>query len=169
MIPRKKKICKICGNEKEIFSKGRCYNGARATYKPIKKSNPDKTIKRNVTPGKPGRMAKTVRKKTGELQLFQEIWEERKHACQVCGEPLPAFDIWNFAHVLGKKAYQKFRLEKANIILMCRKHHHQYDNQSTADDPLFTWVLELKQKLKEKYYELFYCVTIFIIFVSKLI
>ena len=84
--------------------------------------------------------------------MFREIWEEREHCCEVCGVYLPHFDHWSFSHCLSKGAYGKFRLLKENIILMCRQHHIQYDNGSTINDPKFKWVLEKKEKLKQKYY-----------------
>lgn len=58
------------------------------------------------------------RKPTGELQLFKEIWSEREHKCEVCEsfihEPSPS----NFAHILAKGTYGKFRLLKDNIAIL---------------------------------------------------
>lgn len=131
---RKKKICKGCQTEQYIFGHGlcgSCYRSNRSKKMPVK-------VKRH--------------KVSGEMEVFKMIWEERPHHCQVCKVNLPVFDHWNYAHCLAKSTYNKFRLLKENIILMCRDCHTQYDTGSTKDDPKFEWVLELKQKLKMKYY-----------------
>jgi hypothetical protein len=128
----KKKICKTCNELTYIWARGEC------RYCSFKKS----PIKKKVV----------VRKESGELEVFKMIWNERPHHCEVCKTTLHIFDHWNFAHILGKGAYQRFRLLKENILLACRNCHSQYDNGSTENDPKFKWVLEKKQKLKMKYY-----------------
>lgn len=139
----KKKTCNECGQETYLFSRGRCKSCAQKSYG--QSLSKDRGTKGKVLSKKP-------RENKGELVVFKLIWEERPHHCQVCKVNLPVFDHWNYAHCLAKGSYQKFRLLKENIILMCRDCHTQYDCGSTKDDPKFEWVLELKQKLKQKYY-----------------
>lgn len=166
MIKRKLKICKgECKAEKIIFSKGFCQDCWKKEKIKIKKHKPTSNgggFLRNTKWGLPNKGNKNKgvyptnrvqKKKTGELKIFIEIYEERPHACQVCGVSLPVFDHWNYAHCLSKGSFNKFRLLKENIILMCRDCHTQYDCGSTINDPKFQWVLELKQKLKQLYYE----------------
>ncbi len=130
MIQRKLKVCRECGKECYYFRTGYCQQCSNKQVKPIKK----------------------VRKSSGELEVFKIIWSERPHNCEVCGTYLPDFDVWQFPHLLGKGAYPKFRLLKENIRIMCKQHHTQYDNGSVENDPKFEKILELKQKLKQKYY-----------------
>jgi hypothetical protein len=98
-------------------------------------------------------VGKTIPKKTGELEIFKQIWEEREHFCYVCNSPLYVFDVWNFGHVLSKGAMPSLRLNKDNIVLLCRKHHDEYDNRGTVGKPEFDKLNELKQQLKELYYK----------------
>jgi hypothetical protein len=139
----KKKICNECGKETYLFSRQKCKYCSQKSYG--KSLSKDRGTKSNSLSKKP-------RKNQGELIVFKTIWEERPHFCQVCSVSLPVFDHWNYAHCLSKGSYPKFRLLKDNIILMCRGCHTQYDCGSTKDDLRFEWVLELKQKLKQKYY-----------------
>lgn len=141
---RKKKICDGCQKETYIFSRGRCQACAKASY-----SRPKQSGAKTKFSGNP----KRNNKKTGEIIIFREIWEERPHKCEVCSVYLPVFDHWNYAHCLSKGSHGKFRLNKDNIILMCRKCHSQYDNGSVVNDKSFKWVLEKKEKLKQQYYE----------------
>ena len=139
----KKKICVECGKESYLFSRGRCKPCSQKSYgQDLSKDRTNKTIKLHKEP----------RKESGEILAFRMIWEERPHHCQVCGVNLPVFDHWNYMHVLSKGSFPKFRLLKECIVLACRDCHTQYDCGSTKDDPKFKWVLELKQKLKQKYY-----------------
>ena len=145
MIKRKKKICHECKKDKIIFSKGRCQECARKTY--------PKTVKRVQSVYPKVRVGKTFPKKTGELEIFKQIWEEREHFCYVCNSPLYVFDVWNFAHLLSNKSYPAFRLYKPCIQLLCRDHHSEYDTRGTIDKPEFDKLNELKQQLKELYYK----------------
>ena len=60
-------------------------------------------------------------KPTGELKLFNEIWEERPHVSEFSGKPLlPKGHFqwgWQFAHVLNKGRFPSMRLRKDNIFL----------------------------------------------------
>lgn len=76
-------------------------------------------------------LKKKFPKKTGERELFLEIWNERLHYCtnQNCKsylgeEPLTHF----FAHIKSKGAHNELRLDKSNICLLCFYCHYTYDN-----------------------------------------
>lgn len=95
-----------------------------------------------------------VRKITGELEMFKEIWAERQHYSDVSGEYLgdtlkPHF----FAHVLPKGSYGKYRLKKENIILLTEKEHTQLDHavHEIKDDPKWEFVFRLREDLEIKY------------------
>lgn len=97
-----------------------------------------------------------VKKATGELEMFKEIWSEREHVSEVSGEYLgevlkPIF----FAHVLPKGSYGKYRLRKENIILLTEKEHVQLDHavQEIKDNPDWEFVFRLREDLKRQYNE----------------
>lgn len=90
----------------------------------------------------------------GELQVFIEIWNERPHISEVSGIALKAFNVCNFSHILTKGAYPGFRLKKENIVLKTFDEHQMWEFQAhkLKELPEWKWVFELKQKLKEEYY-----------------
>lgn len=62
------------------------------------------------------------RKKTGELDLFKEIWEETPLAmrkCVNCSKPIKNFAPIHFDHIHTKGARPDLRLDKENIRLLC--------------------------------------------------
>lgn len=68
------------------------------------------------------------RKKTGEAELFRQIWEERGHCCTNCkaflgSQPRTFF----FAHIKPKGNYPELRLDPTNIRLLCLECHRAYD------------------------------------------
>lgn len=87
--------------------------------------------------------------KKGQIKkMFAEIWEEREHVSEVSGKPLlyPNNSQWHwqFAHVLGKQAYPRYKLRKENIMLMLPKEHEEQES--------FVIFMRKKQELIEKYY-----------------
>jgi hypothetical protein len=102
----------------------------------------------------------TKTKATGELDVFREIWKERKHVSFISGKPLKEFNVWCFAHVLSKGSSPKFRLNKENIVLLTPKEHVLFDNGSHENREAYakanscSWdeLYELKDKLKSEYY-----------------
>lgn len=52
-------------------------------------------------------------------QLYKEIWENRPHVCEVCGEPIPYPVAHNFSHIHSKGARPDLKYDKANIQLWC--------------------------------------------------
>lgn len=95
------------------------------------------------------------RKKTGELELFKEIWNERPHESEVSGELLYEFSVGYFAHVVPKSTYPSLRLKKRNLVLMTYEEHNLFDNQThlAKQDRRFDWVFRLKEELIREYYD----------------
>lgn len=92
-----------------------------------------------------------VRKKaTGELQVFKEIWNERKHICQCCGASVDGRPA-NFSHILSKGAYPALRLEAQNIMLKCERCHHEWEFGDRSQEK-FKLARLIAEKLKRKYY-----------------
>jgi len=129
------KICVECGRPCKWFSKKRCVYCARKSYgKPKQSKIKTKTYK-----------------PTGELVLFQAIWQSRPHICQVSGEPIKEFNVYCFMHVLSKKAYPKYRLFDKNILLVTPDIHREYDCGDRSK-PVFSNVMQLHDDLISSYY-----------------
>lgn len=95
---------------------------------------------------------KKKRKKTGELDLFKEIWSERPHFCECCRKPLGnELHVAFFSHLLAKSTYPKYRLDKRNIMLKCFACHHEWEF-GDRNQPKFKKASEEAFKLKQEYY-----------------
>lgn len=133
-------IC-ACHNKQRmiVVKKGYCKQGNEEKKRG---SGLKKTIK-----------APKQRKKTGERELFREIWAERPHISVVSGQVLKGFHIWCFSHILPKGTYPGYRLKKENIVLKTIMEHYDWTNNrhKLKDLPEWQSIFELEQKLKEKY------------------
>jgi hypothetical protein len=97
------------------------------------------------------------RKKTGEWDMFLEIWSERTHKCLECNmdlgnKPLPIF----FSHILTKGRTPELRLDKRNIELLCAVCHIHWETGDLETKRSFKWSQEKKELVKENNY-LLYC------------
>ena len=125
----------------------RQYNKFVSSFKPNPK--PEKAEK------KPKKGLSYKRKNTGEKEIFESIFAERPHFCQICftpiGDPVPT----NFPHILpkGQNKYPKFKLNPDNILLSCCDCHFLLDHarKSIINSPDWAWVFELEDTLKERY------------------
>ena len=81
--------------------------------------------------------------------MFNWIWENRPHVSEVSGKPLLRKGHfqwhWQFAHVLPKGTYKRFKLREENIMLMLPEEHDKQEQ--------FEAYLERKQELRNKYEE----------------
>lgn len=61
-----------------------------------------------------------LRKVTGEKDVFDKIWKERLHRCEVCTRPIirKKDEVGMFSHVLSKGASTITRLDEDFILLM---------------------------------------------------
>jgi len=62
-----------------------------------------------------------LRKPTGELAMFLEIWNEMgtPRNCEHCGRPQLVFRVDCFAHIKPKGTHPELRLKKDNIWFSC--------------------------------------------------
>ena len=138
------------GNQARLKEK----NGEKIV-KPIKRT----PLKRSTKPLKRSPI-KYRRKVTGELVLFQAIWNTRKHVSFLNDKPLgeDAY-VWYFAHVLRKAKghYPKFKLYEKNIILLTKEQHDLYDlnvrnpEYLTGLDARWQKVFDLRDELLLEY------------------
>jgi hypothetical protein len=87
-----------------------------------------------------------------QSQLFNKIWESRQHRSELSGLPLlpkghPQWH-WQFAHILPKGTYPKWKFEEKNIILCLPEEH--------ARQETFPKFIEKRDELKREYYQEFY-------------
>lgn len=141
-IIRKPKICKSCGQSRNLWARGLCLTCDR-------KKNPQKH-----------KMKPKVSKPTGELVIMKVIFEDSNKKCWVCDEPIKIFSPGNMMHILPKSTYPEFRLLKKNIKPACFPYgnqcHHKWDFTSQEDlkkDPMWDKVFELKERLQNEYYD----------------
>ena len=81
--------------------------------------------------------------------MFEAIWNDRPHVSEISGQrlienPNDFHFYWQFAHVLGKQAYPRYKLNPENIMLMTWKEHEKQEN--------FDIYQKRRQELIEKYY-----------------
>lgn len=120
-----KGICNECKKPKWINnSKGVCPD---CTYK----NNHNGKSRQQVLIEKAKRKP-LKHKRTGEYDLFVEIWNEREHRCANCKDKLSAnvpmkWFIKYFSHQKSKGAYPELRLEKSNIELNCHTCHDLWE------------------------------------------
>ncbi len=130
-----KAICNQCDEEKWINNKkGICID---CTYKKNHNGKTPQQVqyeKQKQRPKKQYELKRSTikykRKKTGEKELFLEIWNERPHICSnpeckkhLGDEPNAFF----FSHIKSKGAYPELRLCKDNIELLCVECHQSYE------------------------------------------
>ena len=111
------------------------------------------TEEKEKKPYKIPKVSKKQRKVSDEDWAFWlEIWNERKHKSEVSGEELPREPMaWMFSHVLTKKAYPAFRLNKKNIVLMTYQEHQDWEF-GDRQDPKWDKIKALAEELKIEYY-----------------
>lgn len=144
-------VCIKCDKEGIIaVKKGYCQ---RCNYeiKQAKKKSEGKSVAK-----------KQVFKATGEKDVFQVIldsFEDNPITCFVCGKRLSLVTHSNFAHILRKGRYERFRLNPDNIRIMCYNIqgtgcHSIFDNNPRSEiinKPEWQKVFELEERLKQEY------------------
>lgn len=95
-------------------------------------------------------------KKTGQIEIFEEIAAEREWRCYVTGNVLKELKPINFMHVLAKglNKYPKMKLHKPNIQLVEDDVHFRWDHCPRSElykDPRFDKLFDLELRLKREY------------------
>jgi hypothetical protein len=102
------------------------------------------------------------RNPTGEYNIFKTIldsFEDNPITCFVCGKRLSLVTHSNFAHILRKGRYERFRLNPDNIRIMCYNIqgtgcHSIFDNNPRSEiinKPEWQKVFQLEERLKQEY------------------
>lgn len=86
-------------------------------------------------------------------EFFKTVWFERAHVSEISGRLLcgmnDQFWHWQFAHILPKSIYPKFRHDPRNIMLMKMEEHALQTEQPHKTKKLPEW-----KKFWDKYDEL---------------
>jgi hypothetical protein len=105
-------------------------------------------------------------KATGEKDVFESVLDNisdlEETRCFVCGVRVAVVTHSNFGHVLSKGKYPKFKLNPANIVILCHRIianengngcHNLYDHSPHSELKGEGWerLFELREKLKEEY------------------
>lgn len=69
-----------------------------------------------------------TRKPTGERAVFEQVWNERPHVCEVCGVMIREPRIHNFDHIIPKSRRKDLRLDPTNIRIVCFACHFERHN-----------------------------------------
>lgn len=87
-----------------------------------------------------------------QSELFNYLWKTRPHISELSGKPLlPKGHFqwhWQFAHILPKGSYPKWKLEAKNIVLCLPDEHTNQERY-----PKFK---EMFDQGKREYYKEFY-------------
>lgn len=152
MITRKKKICKTCSQLRYIRSKGDCDYCAGKRY--------SKTTARNQ---RKNYVPKAEKNEITEIDVFNEILEERPHICFVTGKPIYNPTPTNFLHILrkAKNGWPHFKLYKKNIVLGLDEVHDLLDKGTEAQRQKYGYaegwerLYKLRDELILEYKELY--------------
>lgn len=140
----KKKICIACNTLQYIFARKMCQQCS------VKNPKPKSLLKEPVK--------KPLYKPTGELLIFQTIWNTRPHVCTICDKKLHEFNVGFFSHILSKAAFPAFRLLDRNIVIKCLDCHHIYEvntNEYLLKLNPSRWgkIITLHDELLQEYYK----------------
>lgn len=114
MIKRKKKICVSCGEEKYIFSRGRCQMCASKSYKkPKRVSEKQKSAKKTQS--------------NRRNKYFDYHIEHCTH-CEESGEVIPYPSRINCCHLFPKNNHPSVEDNLDNCIYLKAELHDEFDN-----------------------------------------
>lgn len=115
-------VCDGCGNESKIV-KGWSTRASKLCMTCKLKEDIGKKKKpvAAVTP-------RHITKLNMDDIINKEIWEERPHVCEECGDNLPKIPVKSyFSHLLSKGAHPELRHDKDNIVLHCKPCHNKWE------------------------------------------
>lgn len=156
----KSKPCTVDNCNNPRFAKGYCKNHQYL-----------RTDKKKPKPIKSKPLVNKKSSNSGQMALFQVIWNTRERVSFISGKPLAKYEGTNlfpnlFAHVLSKaqNKYHKFKLYDKNIVLLTPEEHTLLDHGSEdqrqkykANNPSADWekLYNLRDQLKNEYISIY--------------
>ena len=160
MIPRKKKICKSCGEPRYLFSKGmceQCYRQSRA-YAEVSdhaRNTVNKTPKRAVEPPKyksngkmPLRKKKRSEQEAEYNKIIKEMDQQKGIVCFFCRSEMKRPE--DHHHIYGRDG--ELLTDRANIVHAHRDCHSKYHSQSVHK---LNWYIDWLEVISTTYPELY--------------
>lgn len=94
-----------------------------------------------------------------QVELFKYVWANRPHFCFVTGQRLDKFidsslALSMFAHVLRKSAFQQWRLDPNNIVLLSPS-YLDYSVHRLFDDGVYDEIKKFEKKSGKSFQILF--------------
>jgi len=163
MIPRKKKTCKGCGQERYLFGRGLCDSCYRRAQKPLQRRS---QLKQGKTPRKERKAVKHAYwGYEKQLEMFHDIWDNMDvpRICPISGKKLDGLwntDRWHwcFAHILPKGNYPKYKLFADNIMVIHPEAHTLIDQGTEEQRAALDWEWDMfysrAEELKKSYKKL---------------
>lgn len=75
----------------------------------------------------PRKTLSTVRKPSGEVEVFKTLWAQNKGRSEVSGKALPPpghpMFHWTGSHLLAKGRYPDYKLDPRNIVMVTPEEH----------------------------------------------
>ena len=121
-MQQKKKICKACGKETFIFSKGECVYCAKKRY--VKK----KTVKRV------------------DRRKFFKVMTGKSGLCVESGAYIKELKSVNICHIFPKRTYKSIETDENNIIILNHDNHPKLDSYLDRND-----IAGLKENMPNSY------------------
>lgn len=95
----------------------------------MKYFNPDPKPEKKVKPPYAG-IKRKVTGNTDQVDLMKHVFTERGGICEITGDDLGEFHPFKVHHLISKKTYTRFKLEKFNLIVIDPDIHYAYHNNS---------------------------------------
>ena len=149
-MQQKKKICKICGKETYIFSRGRCKGCASIQdTKPLVRTS---IVQKKYTI--PKQTQKNKEKRLTERMGYKEFFEKHINnilnnqiCCQECGDKLQGL-TGEVCHILSKSKSPEVALNDNNILYLCfygNSCHNKFDNNLESRSKMKIFTLAIKK------------------------
>lgn len=112
-MKRKKKICKECGDEKFLYSRGRCQLCASKTYKKPKKATDTKKQQR--------------KERSDKMKAYFDHHIERCKFSEDSGAPIHDANRSNCCHLYPKRIYKSVEDNLENCVYLLIGEHNVFD------------------------------------------
>ena len=150
MIKPKIKKCISCGNDRPIFSKGRCKACANADY--VKASIEKRKAKGVKYPIKKLKQ-KTIDSIAADNRFYKLLWDSRPHRCEECNKDLGSVLNKSFiSHILSKGSHPEMRHDERNVSVLCFDCHFRYEFQDRHNMKIWPICQSIIEMLKQEYY-----------------